>query len=100
MTQQHSSLEGQHYFSMGLIEGPNLREALARARTESDQSSVFGNQSGRNPGELNTDHWPLITSAKLLSTIARAVHYAHQRGVLHRDLKPSNILLDAQGEPH
>ncbi len=64
--------QGQHYFSMKLIEG----------------------------GSLTSRKLPAREAAALVVTVARAVHHAHQRGVLHRDLKPGNILLDAQGQPH
>jgi WD40 repeat protein/serine/threonine protein kinase len=68
--------EGQHYFSMDYIAGQSLAERVRQ-------------------GPM-----PLPQAARCVQTIAGAIHYAHQRGVLHRDLKPSNILLDAQGQPH
>jgi serine/threonine protein kinase/Tfp pilus assembly protein PilF len=54
-------------------------------------------------GSLREARGPLLPhprqSAGLMVKVSRAVHYAHEKGVLHRDLKPGNILLDGHGEP-
>ena len=72
----------QPYFTMKRIDGGSLADRL-------------------RDGPL-----PEREIARLMVKVCRAVHHAHERGVLHRDLKPANILLDPPkqgeilGEPH
>jgi WD40 repeat protein/serine/threonine protein kinase len=37
--------------------------------------------------------------ARVVETLAMAIHYAHQQGIVHRDLKPANVLLSCRREP-
>jgi eukaryotic-like serine/threonine-protein kinase len=67
--------DGQHFFSMGFVEGTGLAAKVS-------------------DGPL-----PPREAAELTKQVAEAMHYAHDKGVIHRDLKPGNVLLDSQGRP-
>jgi len=55
-------------------------------------------EGGTLSARLDGKPQPLRAAAALIETLARAVDYAHQRGVIHRDLKPANILCKRKSE--
>lgn len=65
---------GLSYLAMELVEGETLEHWLRRAGT-----------------------LPPAVAAGLVAQVARALDYAHRRGVVHRDVKPANILITGDG---
>src|SRR5262249_52739245 len=80
------------FFSMKLIEGHSLGTWLAQ-----QWQALQAKPQGRSKSG-----WRRYCrqAVQILIVVARAVHHAHQRGILHRDLKPANILLDPDGQPY
>lgn len=63
-------IDGCHYFSMQYVEGGCLSDQISDRSLDSREAARF------------------------LEPVCRAVHAAHEEGILHRDIKPANILIE------
>jgi serine/threonine-protein kinase len=85
--------EGQHFYTMKLVEGCDLRVWIQTHLTEESA------EERRESRPLPSQGFSSSSAVRLLAKVARAIDHAHERGILHRDLKPSNILIDSHDEP-
>lgn len=104
------SERGVYYYSMQLIEGQSLEEAIAQLREQQgEESSIHSVDANKTTvpmqvgGHFSTQK--SIRSREFANSVARlgqqaaaGLHYAHENGVVHRDIKPSNLMLDASSK--
>lgn len=80
-----------HFIAMRFLEGETLRQRISARRREAAEQGP----SPRGPG--SPGHVEEV--ARLVEKTARALHVAHEAGIVHRDIKPSNIVVSEALEP-
>ena len=81
-------------FTMKRIRGETLATILARGLVREDLRP----SGATSPPGAGPKKWTLRAVLGAFVQVARAVHFAHTRGVVHRDLKPANVMLGEFGE--
>src|SRR5262249_56370792 len=82
------------------LQHPNIVQIHDVGQQAGSPYLVFELVEGRNLAQrLAGTPQPVAWAAGLVETLARAIHTAHQQGVVHRDLTPANVLLTADDIP-
>jgi serine/threonine protein kinase/formylglycine-generating enzyme required for sulfatase activity len=75
---------GQPFMALQYIEGETLALRLERTRAV---------RRSRGTGSAPSTRADITASVALIEQVARALHHAHEYGLVHRDIKPGNIML-------
>jgi len=97
------------WIAMRFVEGRTLAEILSSARRSAASSSADpadALNATRTPAtDATNSTWPPRSAIDvhrvlhLFERCARALHAAHEAGVVHRDVKPGNIVVAHDGAP-
>jgi serine/threonine protein kinase len=81
------------------VSHPNIVTVIDRGEFEESQFIVFEHVPGETLKDIVEREGPLPVEDALAFAhqVARALAYAHERGIVHRDVKPHNVLVDEDG---
>lgn len=88
------SVEQHFYYTMRLVEGATLDQLV-----HDEVDRLRYGPPGLPVEPMPERGMPPKASAAILRDVARALHYAHGRGIHHRDVKPSNVIVEPGGKP-
>ena len=89
-------VEGTPYIAMQYVEGETLAEQIKNKR---DRLEPGATKSTTGPALGSSSRREIMTVVHCIEKVARALHSAHEQGLVHRDIKPANIMISKEGEP-
>ncbi|MCB9913550.1 MAG: SUMF1/EgtB/PvdO family nonheme iron enzyme [Planctomycetes bacterium] len=91
-------VDGVPYIAMQFVRGQTLADLLDKARATDSSASDAAPENDSTITSL-TGKDAISDVLRLIERAARALHAAHEAGLVHRDIKPANLMITPEGHP-